>query len=189
MRSSLSAMTAGVLLGLAVAIPAQAQEAALSVSSATWSAGEMVPMRSVYDGFGCTGENRSPQLAWSGVPDGTQSFAVTIYDPDAPTGSGWWHWIAYNIPGDVTSLAEGAGSAEGDALPEGALQARNDFGAHAYGGPCPPEGDDPHRYQVRVFALPMDTLPVPKDASAALIGFQLNANALAVGELEAVFGR
>lgn len=189
MRSSLSAMTAGVLLGLAVAIPAQAQEAELSVSSATWSAGEMVPMRSVYDGFGCTGENRSPQLAWSGVPDGTQSFAVTIYDPDAPTGSGWWHWIAYNIPGDVTSLAEGAGSAEGDALPEGALQARNDFGAHAYGGPCPPEGDDPHRYQVRVFALPMESLPVPEDASAALIGFQLNANALAVGELEAVFGR
>ncbi|WP_420427461.1 YbhB/YbcL family Raf kinase inhibitor-like protein [Algiphilus sp.] len=189
MRSSLSALTAGALLAFAVAVPAQAQKAELTVSSTTWSAGESVPMRSVYDGFGCTGGNRSPQVSWSQLPEGTQSLAVTIYDPDAPTGSGWWHWIAYNIPADTTALEEGAGTADGDALPEGALQARNDFGAHAYGGPCPPEGDDPHRYQVRVFALPMESLPVPEDASAALIGFQLNANALAVGTLEATFGR
>ncbi|MHA7832878.1 MAG: YbhB/YbcL family Raf kinase inhibitor-like protein [Algiphilus sp.] len=189
MRSNLYALTGGALLAFAAAVSAQAQKAELTVSSDTWSAGKTVPMRSVYDGFGCTGGNRSPQLSWSAVPEGTQSVAVTIYDPDAPTGSGWWHWIIYNIPADTSAIAEGAGTEAGDALPEGALQARNDFGAHAYGGPCPPEGDDPHRYQIRVFALPMESLPVPEDASAALIGFQLNANALAVGTLEATFGR
>lgn len=189
MRSSLYAMTAGALLAFTVCLPAQAQENGLTVSSTSWSAGETVPMRSVYDGFGCTGGNLSPQLSWSELPEGTQSLAVTIYDPDAPTGSGWWHWIVYDIPADTGAIEEGAGTKEGEALPEGALQARNDFGVHAYGGPCPPEGRDPHRYQIRVFALPMESLPVPEDASAALIGFQLNANALAVGTLEATFGR
>jgi Raf kinase inhibitor-like YbhB/YbcL family protein len=138
-------------------------------------------------GFGCAGGNVSPALAWNGAPDGTQSFAVTCFDPDAPTGSGFWHWVVVNIPPDVTNLAAGAGSGKG--LPPGALQVRTDFGAPGYGGPCPPEGDHPHRYLFTVHAVGLDALPVEADTSAAVVGFYLHFNTLEKADLMGLYKR
>ena len=128
-------------------------------------------------GFGCAGDNQSPQLTWGDAPEGTKSFAVTCYDPDAPTGSGFWHWLVVNIPADVTELDLGAGSA-GGTLPDGALQTRTDFGAPGWGGPCPPQGAHPHRYILTAFAVSEESLPVATDTSAAVVGFMLNFNTL-----------
>ena len=139
-------------------------------------------------GFGCAGGNLSPQLSWSGAPEGTRSFALTCFDPDAPTGSGFWHWVVVNIPSDVTSLALGAGSADGT-MPAGALQTRTDFGAPGYGGPCPPEGDHPHRYLFTLHAVGLDALPVEADTSAAVVGFMLNFNTLAKASLMGLYKR
>jgi Raf kinase inhibitor-like YbhB/YbcL family protein len=139
-------------------------------------------------GFGCAGGNQSPHLKWSGAPAGTKSFAVTCYDPDAPTGSGFWHWLVVNIPANVSELALGAGSAGGK-LPAGSLQTRTDFGAPGYGGPCPPEGDHPHRYLFTVFAVGVDSLPVKADTSAAVVGFNLHFNTLAKAGIMGLFKR
>jgi hypothetical protein len=139
-------------------------------------------------GFGCAGGNASPHLAWTDPPEGTESFAVMCYDPDAPTGSGFWHWVAVNIPADVRELAEGAGSA-GGSMPDGALQVRTDFGAPGYGGPCPPEGDHPHRYLFTVHAVGMKELPVTADTSAAVVGFYLNFNTLAKSSIMGLYKR
>ena len=132
--------------------------------------------------------NRSPHLKWSDAPAGTKSFAVTCYDPDAPTGSGFWHWLVVNIPANVNELAEGAGSAGGK-LPTGALQTRTDFGAPGYGGPCPPAGDHPHRYLFTVFAVKADKLDVKVDTSAAVVGFNLHFNTLAKAKIMGLFKR
>lgn len=141
----------------------------------------------VYQGFGCSGGNVSPALSWSDVPAGTKSFAITAYDPDAPTGSGWWHWTAYDLPASLRTLPAGAGKV--GALPAGAKQGRNDYGSNDFGGACPPQGDKPHRYIFTVFALKVDKLEVPTDASAALIGYMLHANKLATASLTNRFGR
>jgi Raf kinase inhibitor-like YbhB/YbcL family protein len=138
-------------------------------------------------GFGCGGGNVSPALAWSGAPDGTRSFAVICFDPDAPTGSGFWHWVVVNIPPDVTDLPAGAGSGKG--LPAGALQTRTDYGVPGYGGPCPPAGDHPHRYLFTVHAVGIDSLPVEADTSAAVIGFQLHFNTLEKASLMGLYKR
>ena len=139
-------------------------------------------------GFGCAGGNQSPHLKWSGAPAGTKSFALTCFDPDAPTGSGFWHWLVVNIPPDVTELALSAGSKSGT-LPKGALSARTDFGAPGYGGPCPPQGDLPHRYLFTIFAVGVESLPVKADTSAAVVGFNLHFNTLAKAELIGLFKR
>jgi hypothetical protein len=138
-------------------------------------------------GFGCAGGNQSPHLKWSGAPAGTKSFAVHCFDPDAPTGSGFWHWLVVNIPADVTELKLGAGSA-GGALPKGALMTRTDFGKPGYGGPCPPEGAHPHRYIFTVFAV-SETLDVGADTSAAVVGFNLNFKTLAKAAIMGLFKR
>ena len=144
----------------------------------------------VYNGFGCTGANVSPSVAWTNVPAGTRSFAVTMYDPDAPTGSGWWHWVVFNIPANVTSLAKGAGDPASGKAPPGAMQARSDYGKPGYGGPCPPAGDRPHRYVVTVYALKVDKLPgADENASPAMIGFMINANQIAKTSIHATYGR
>lgn len=140
-------------------------------------------------GFGCDGGNRSPHLAWDDAPAGTKSFAVTCFDPDAPTGSGFWHWVVVNIPPSVTVLPLDAGNPAGGKLPAGALQVRTDFGKPGYGGPCPPAGDHPHRYLFTVHAVSMDTLPVSADTSAAVVGFYLNFNTLAKAVLMGLYRR
>src|ERR1700758_4583414 len=133
--------------------------------------GQRMPEAQVFNGMGYSGGNRSPHLAWDGAPEGTKSFVLTCYDPDAPTGSGWWHWVIVNIPASATSLDKNAGDPKADAAPKGSLQIRTDFGTPGYGGPCPPKGDKPHRYIFTVFAVDGDTLPVDASASAAAVGF------------------
>ena len=139
-------------------------------------------------GFGCAGGNKSPHLKWSGAPEGTKSFAITCYDPDAPTGSGFWHWLVVNIPPNVTELALGAGSAGGK-MPAGSLQTRTDCGKPGYAGPCPPEGDHPHRYLFTVFAVNKDKIDVAADTSAAVVGFNLNFATLAKASIMGLFKR
>ncbi|SEA31188.1 YbhB/YbcL family Raf kinase inhibitor-like protein [Microbulbifer marinus] len=166
-------------------ISAMSSAAEFTLTSKTLQAGERMPQAHVY--HGCGGENISPQLSWSGAPEGTKSFAVMVHDPDAPTGSGWWHWVVFNIPADVTSLPEGAGDPKNGLIPE-AVQARNDYGAPGYGGACPPQGHGDHRYQFRVYALKVEELPLDENASAAKVGFNVNANKLAEAELEVTWG-
>lgn len=171
-----------------------------SLSTATYASGfklsspdinphHPIPKRYTFNGFGCSGGNISPALKWSGAPKDTKSYALTVYDPDAPTGSGWWHWVVINIPANVHHLAENAGKPDNAAMPKGAIEMRSDFGTHAYGGPCPPKGDKPHRYVFTLYALKTTRLDVPKDASAALVGFMIHSNMLAEAKFIARYGR
>ena len=142
----------------------------------------------VYNGFGYAGANVSPELRWSGAPSGVKSFALTVYDPDAPTGSGFWHWVVFNIPPNVTSLAKGAGDPKSPDAPKGAVQSRTDFGVPGYGGPCPPKGDAPHRYIFTIFAVDVDHIDANADTSAAVIGFNLHFHTLAKATLTGMWG-
>lgn len=128
--------------------------------------------------MGCTGENKSPALEWKNPPVGTKSYALMVHDPDAPTGSGFWHWIVYNIPADATSLPEGAGDAAGAGLPKGAVQGNTDMGKPGYIGPCPPPGSPKHHYNFMLFPLKVDKLDIPAGATAAYVGFNANANVI-----------
>jgi len=159
------------------------------LSSATVKPGATLGSAQVFNGFGCTGGNQSPELHWTAGPAGTKSYAITVYDPDAPTGSGWWHWVVYNLGADVHALAGGAGDMSGKQLPAGAAQGRTDFGTTGFGGACPPAGDKPHHYIFTVYALKQDKLDVPADATAALIGFMIHANQLAKASFTATYGR
>ncbi|WP_028081235.1 YbhB/YbcL family Raf kinase inhibitor-like protein [Solimonas soli] len=142
----------------------------------------------VLEGFGCHGGNRSPALTWSAGPVGTKSYALTVYDPDAPTGSGWWHWVVVNLPADTVQLPAAAGGADGAMLPAGARQLSTDFGAPGYGGACPPPGDKPHRYVFTVYALD-SVLELPANATPALAGFMIHAHTLASARITARYGR
>jgi len=142
-----------------------------------------------YTGFGCNGANLSPHLSWTGIPKGTKSFAVTVYDPDAPTGSGWWHWQIINIPVDITELPPGAGSENRkNAIPK-TVQIENDYGAPGFGGACPPAGDKPHRYQFTVYALSVEKIDVQATASGALVGYMIKSHSLASSSIESLYGR
>lgn len=165
---------------------------ALTLTSESFADGDYLDDRHVLSenyGFGCAGGNVSPHLAWSGAPAGTRSFALTCYDPDAPTGSGFWHWLVVNIPAEVDSLPAGAGDPASGLLPPGALQTRTDFGAPGYGGPCPPEGDHPHRYVFTLFAVGQAVLPVEADTMPAVVGFTLNFNTQEKAALMGLFKR
>ena len=174
-----------LVAALAAAMPAKH----FSLTSTDVHQGKQMTDAQVFNGFGCTGQNVSPALAWSDAPEGTKSFAVTIYDPDAPTGSGWWHWVVYNIPATTTSLAAGAGDASKNLLPAGAMQGLTDFGTSGYGGPCPPKGSKAHHYQITVYALKVEKIDVPATASGAMVGFYVRSNALAKAELTPVYKR
>jgi Raf kinase inhibitor-like YbhB/YbcL family protein len=182
--TSIAAFAVGVLAAGAV----QAQS--LTLTSPDIPEGGTIASEQVITGFGCTGGNTSPALSWSGAPAGTKSFAVSMFDPDAPTGSGFWHWVVFNIPAGTTSFAKGAGDVKKKLMPKGAIQSRTDFGTPGYGGPCPPAGDKPHHYQITVFAVDVDKLPFAKNhnASAAMVGFDLHFHTLAKATLTGLFG-
>lgn len=160
----------------------------LTLTSPDIKPGATIADEQVYSGFGCTGKSISPALSWSGAPQGTKSFALSVYDPDAPTGSGFWHWVIFNIPADVTSLPKGAGDPKSDAAPKGAVQSRTDFGVPGYGGPCPPKGDAPHHYIFTIFAVDTDKLGPDENASAAFVGFNLHFHTLAKATLTGTWG-
>lgn len=144
----------------------------------------------VFNGFGCSGKNLSPALRWSGAPKEAKSFALLVHDPDAPTGAaGWWHWVVINLPADTKQLRKDAGKPDGSNLPKGAEQIRTDFGTPGWGGPCPPPGDKPHRYNFTLYALKVDKLELPKDATASLAGFMVNANSIGKATLTGRYGR
>ena len=160
---------------------------ALTLTSPDIKPGGKIADEQAFNGWDCTGKNVSPALVWSGAPKGTKSFAVSVYDPDAPTGSGFWHWWVANLPPDATGLPKGV-DATATGLPAGAVQVRNDFSAIGYGGPCPPKGK-PHHYQITVYALDADKLDVDKDASPAVVGFNVHGHTLAKATLTGLYGR
>ena len=141
--------------------------------------GQQMSDAQVYNGFGMTGQNVSPQLRWHGFPAETKGFAVTCYDPDAPTGSGWWHMIVLDVPPSVTELPTGAVSGDKSGLPSGAFCVRNDFGSKDFGGAAPPAGDLPHRYVFAVHALDVESLDVNDEISPAVAGFNLRFHTIA----------
>jgi Raf kinase inhibitor-like YbhB/YbcL family protein len=161
----------------------------LDVTSDDLADGKRLPETHVADSMGATGDNISPHLRWSGEPEGTQSFAVTCFDPDAPTGSGFWHWVVFDIPADVHELPQGAGSGDMSGLPSGATHARNDTGAPGYLGAAPPPGHGEHRYVFTVYAIGAPTLGVDESATPAYVGFNLTFNTVARGTIIAVYDR
>jgi len=160
---------------------------AFKLESPVIKPGGTIDAQQVFHGMGCDGQNVSPELKWSGAPAGTKSFAITVYDPDAPTGSGWWHWVVYDIPASSTALDSGAGTSDGAKLPAGAKQGRTDFGSPGFGGPCPPKGDKPHHYIFTVYALKVDRLDAPGDATAAMLSYMMRANKLAAATITATY--
>ncbi len=177
-------LTASVLV-LLIAAAAHAEEFTLRSDQM----GGQLTIDQVYSGFGCTGKNISPELRWTGAPKAAKSFAVTVYDPDAPTGSGWWHWVVFNIPADVTELKTGAGDPSKKLAPAGSVQSTTDYGKPGFGGACPPIGDRPHRYIFTVFALDVQKLDLDEKAGAALVGFMLNSHAIAKASVISYYGR
>ncbi len=138
----------------------------------------------VFDGFGCTGKNISPELSWTGESKGTKSFALTVYDPDAPTGSGWWHWLVFNIPVSVHSFSNGV-----DLSQSAAVESMTDFGKTGFGGACPPKGDKAHRYIFTIHALDVDKLDLKSSANPALVGYYINAHTIAKASLISYYQR
>ena len=183
-------LTSGLVLFVSLLAPlgVSAEPAKFTLTSTDIAAGKQMKKAQEFNGFGCIGDDLSPQLSWSGAPQGTVAYAVFAYDPDAPTGSGWWHWQVVNIPAEVTSIATGAGKADSKVLPKGSMQIENDYGVAAFGGACPPQGHGVHRYQFTVYAL-SKKLELPVNASGALTGYMVKANSLASSTIEALYQR
>ena len=147
-----------------------------TLTSTDFKDGDTLPDAQVY-----AGGNTSPHLAWSGAPEGTRSFAITCYDPDAPTGSGFWHWTVANIPADVSEIPAGG------PVPGGAVEGRTDFGQPGFGGAAPPPGHGPHRYVFTVFAVDTERLEITPENSGAIFGFNLHFHTLAKASITATW--
>ena len=174
---------------LSLSISASAYAGTLTLSSHDIAQGEFMAKAQEFKGFGCSGGDVSPHLKWTNAPQGTKSFAITAYDPDAPTGSGWWHWQLVNIPSDVTELVAGAGGSDSGLTPAGSVHIGNDYGSKAFGGACPPEGHGVHHYRFTVHALSVESLALPENASGALAGYMINANTIASSTIVALYKR
>jgi Raf kinase inhibitor-like YbhB/YbcL family protein len=177
-----SVFSAVAVLALLLVSPRSEAAGVFEVTSPTIKAGGPIPLKHYWNNFGCTGGNVSPALSWHGAPEGTKSYAITIYDHDAPTGSGFWHWVAYDIPAAQKDLEEGSISA--GKLPAGTVEGNTDLGKPGWFGPCPPDGKS-HRLTFTVYALKTATLEVPAGATAAFTGFNILQNTLAKAELTA----
>lgn len=140
-----------------------------------------------FNGFGCSGKNMSPELHWTDAPKGTKSFAITVYDPDAPTGSGWWHWLVVNLPKSTTTVSSDA-SAQSK-LPKGAVETMTDYGSASFGGACPPKGDKDHAYVFTVYALDVEKLELTAKSDSALVGYMINKHVLEKATMMSYYGR
>jgi Raf kinase inhibitor-like YbhB/YbcL family protein len=159
---------------------------ALSVTSTTFEEGATLPRSMLFDQMGVGGENLSPQLSWTAGPAGTKSYAITLYDPDAPTTVGFWHWLLSDLDPATLSIPQGAGKP--GKQPPGSVLGYTDFGGPGYGGMAPPPGDKPHRYQFNVYAVDKK-LGLPEGATGAYLMFNLRGATLAQGRLTGLFGR
>ena len=173
-----------LLLTLMLSFAATAADKApakFSLSSTSFKNGGNIADKQVFNSFGCSGGNVSPALEWKNAPADTRSFVLMVHDPDAPTGSGWWHWVVYNIPADTKSIAEGG--------PVPGVEGNTDFGKPGWGGPCPPPGSGKHHYQFTLYALKVDKIDVPQGASAAMVGFYANMNSIGKAKLTGLYER
>ena len=175
-----------ILSSLVIAGALAAAASPFTLTSTDVHAGKQIAAANVFNGMGCGGQNMSPALSWSGAPAGTKSFAVTVFDPDAPTGRGWWHWVVYDIPASLRALPQDAGAGSGQNLPHGARQTANDFGGPGYGGPCPPPGS-PHRYVFTLYALDAASIDVGSEPAEVAAG--LKPHALAEASFTVSYGR
>ncbi len=142
-----------------------------------------------FNGFGCTGKNQSPQLSWSNPPEGTKSYAITVYDPDAPTGSGFWHWVVFDLPTNISEIPTNAGNTALNLIPASSIQSITSFGAKGFGGPCPPEGHGLHQYIFTIYALKTDKLGLDANTNPELVGYYLWMNTLAKASIVSYYQR
>jgi Raf kinase inhibitor-like YbhB/YbcL family protein len=149
--------------------------------------GGQFSIKQEFNGFGCSGENISPSLAWSDAPNGTKSFAITMYDPDAPTGSGWWHWLVFNISKTATNIVSNASALK--VLPKGSVESVTNYGVSGFGGACPPKGDKAHRYVITIYALDVENLDLDASTNPAIVGYNLNAHAIQKSSIISYYGR
>ncbi|CAL2102046.1 YbhB/YbcL family Raf kinase inhibitor-like protein [Tenacibaculum sp. 190130A14a] len=176
-----------VLILLAFTLPSIIWSQTFTLSSS--DIGGQATKKEEFNGFGCSGDNTSPALSWVNAPKGTKSFGITMYDKDAPTGSGWWHWVVFDIPANINKIKSGAGNISTNLLPKKAIQSITNFGKSGYGGPCPPEGHGPHQYVITVYALKTDKLGLDKNTNPAIVGYYLNANTLAKSSIVMYYER
>ena len=176
-----------LLIGLGVLAHVSFGQSTFTLSSK--DLGGQATLAEEFNGFGCIGENTSPQLSWENAPESTRSFAVTMYDPDAPTGSGWWHWVMFDIPATANELVSNAGNPSLGLAPKGAIQSITNYGAKGYGGPCPPEGHGIHQYIITVYALKTDKLGLDENTNPAVVGYYLWNNSIAKASIVTYYQR
>jgi len=195
MKKCLAGLFLFCLIAMVLAsVPISARAQTFQLSSPDFGPGKAFAEKFLFNGMGCAGGNVSPALVWENSPAGTKSFALMVHDPDAATGgAGIWHWVIINIPATARSIEQGAGTADGAKLPAGSKQITNDYagftGTPGWGGPCPAPGETPHRYYFTLYALGVDKLEPPTNATASHVGFIVNRAALGKAVLVVTYGR